>query len=93
MTSATAYHPSTQQLADQQPTGARYELGKASRWPEIQALNRDVVGNDPNYLTPGLQLVLPDDDTRPVENVTQRPGTGTYRPGTGTYRPGGGALR
>ena len=38
---------------------ARYELGKASRWAEIYDLNRDVLGKDFNYLTPGIQLVLP----------------------------------
>ena len=38
---------------------ARYELGKASRWADIYNLNRDVLGKDYNYLTPGMQLVLP----------------------------------
>ena len=39
---------------------ARYELGKASRWVEIYELNRDVLGKDFNYLTPGMKLTLPD---------------------------------
>lgn len=39
---------------------ARYELGKAARWVEIYELNRDVLGKDFNYLTPGTVLVLPD---------------------------------
>jgi len=52
---------------------ARYELGKASRWVEIYQLNRDLVGNDFDYLTPGLQLVLPGDG--PAEKVTRRPGS------------------
>jgi nucleoid-associated protein YgaU len=39
---------------------ARYELGKASRWAEIYELNREVLGKDYNYLTPGMQLMLPD---------------------------------
>jgi nucleoid-associated protein YgaU len=45
---------------------ARYELGKASRWAEIYDLNRDVLGKDYNYLTPGMQLVLPDNEKNDV---------------------------
>jgi nucleoid-associated protein YgaU len=41
---------------------ARYELGKAARWVEIYDLNREVLGKDFNYLTPGMKLVLPDND-------------------------------
>ncbi len=41
---------------------ARYELGKAGRWVEIYDLNRDVLGKDYNYLTPGMKLVLPDNE-------------------------------
>jgi nucleoid-associated protein YgaU len=52
---------------------ARYELGKASRWAEIYDLNRDVLGKDFNYLTPGIQLVLPEGDKRDV--VAQPPGS------------------
>ena len=40
---------------------ARYELGKASRWVEIYELNRDVLGDDCDLITPGTVLVLPDD--------------------------------
>ena len=43
-------------------TIARYELGKASRWAEIYDLNRDLLGKDFNYLTPGMTLMLPDGD-------------------------------
>lgn len=50
---------------------ARYVLGKASRWVEIHQLNRDLIGDDPDYLTPGMQLLLPDED--PASRVTQRP--------------------
>ncbi|MBN1396085.1 MAG: LysM peptidoglycan-binding domain-containing protein [Pirellulales bacterium] len=39
---------------------ARYELGKAARWVEIYELNRDVLGKDFNYITPGTKLYLPD---------------------------------
>jgi nucleoid-associated protein YgaU len=38
---------------------ARYELGKASRWGEIYELNRDVLGEDFDYLPPGLELRMP----------------------------------
>ena len=55
---------------------ARYELGKASRWSEIYELNRDVIGEDYDYLPTGLQLALPSD--APAENVTRRPGSGQY---------------
>jgi len=55
---------------------ARYELGKASRWVEIYELNRDVLGKDFNYLTPGMKLVLPEGD-RP--DVIAQPPSGTYR--------------
>jgi nucleoid-associated protein YgaU len=51
---------------------ARYELGKASRWAEIYDLNRDVLGKDFNYLTPGIQLSLPDGEKPDV--TAQRPG-------------------
>ncbi|MHC4177624.1 MAG: LysM peptidoglycan-binding domain-containing protein [Planctomycetota bacterium] len=50
---------------------ARYELGKASRWVEILRLNGDLIGDDVDYISPGMQLVLPDEE--PSERVTQRP--------------------
>ncbi len=52
---------------------ARYELGKASRWVEIYQLNRDVLGDDHDYLTPGLQLTLPSNARS--DRSTQRPQT------------------
>jgi nucleoid-associated protein YgaU len=39
---------------------ARYELGKASRWGEIYELNKDRLGKQFDYLSPGMQLVLPE---------------------------------
>ncbi|HUT13425.1 MAG TPA: LysM peptidoglycan-binding domain-containing protein [Thermoguttaceae bacterium] len=58
---------------------ARHELGKLSRWPEIHELNRGVLGDDPDYLSPGIELVLPDDNA-PSSTYTARPDTGTiYR--------------
>ncbi|MEX2112151.1 MAG: LysM peptidoglycan-binding domain-containing protein, partial [Pirellulales bacterium] len=41
---------------------ARYELGKASRWGEIYELNRDKLGEDFDFLQPGLELVMPPGD-------------------------------
>jgi nucleoid-associated protein YgaU len=49
---------------------ARHLLGKASRWVEIYQLNRDLVGDDPGYISAGMQLLVPDD--QPSERVTQR---------------------
>ena len=40
---------------------AKYELGKASRWAEIIALNRSLLGNDIHFVRPGMKLRLPDD--------------------------------
>lgn len=58
---------------------ARYELGKASRWSEIHELNRDVLGDDYDLLTPGMKLLLPDDGNSP-ESVTRIPDAGSvYR--------------
>jgi nucleoid-associated protein YgaU len=51
---------------------ARYELGKASRWAEIYDLNRDVLGEDFDYLKPGTQLVLPNDRTG-EDRMTRQP--------------------
>jgi nucleoid-associated protein YgaU len=51
---------------------ARYELGKASRWGEIYELNRDVLGEDFDYLQPGLELKLPSRNTG-GEAVSQEP--------------------
>jgi nucleoid-associated protein YgaU len=56
---------------------ARYELGKASRWAEIYEMNRDLLGNDYNYLKPGTQLTLPANEktdvlTRQPREVYQR---------------------
>jgi hypothetical protein len=52
-------------------------LGKASRWVEIYQLNRDLVGDDPGYISSGMQLVVPEDE--PAARVTQRPRP-LYRP-------------
>jgi nucleoid-associated protein YgaU len=50
---------------------ARYQLGKASRWSEIYKLNRDKLGDDFDYLPPGIELVLPDNRTMDEPLTTQ----------------------
>ena len=50
---------------------ARHELGKPSRWAEIYQLNRDVLGEDFDYLRPGTQLILPA-DAAPAGNPANR---------------------
>ncbi|MGA2033879.1 MAG: LysM domain-containing protein [Thermoguttaceae bacterium] len=59
---------------------ARHELGKASRWAEIYEMNREALGKDFDYLTPGMQLTLPAKDSPrdPGDKTTSRPGAG-YR--------------
>jgi nucleoid-associated protein YgaU len=52
---------------------ARHELGKASRYGQIIQLNREVLGGQYDYLTPGMRLVLPDDSYGPPNQVTSRP--------------------
>jgi len=54
---------------------ARYELGKASRWGEIHAINRQVLGKDYNYLVPGTKLTLPGETS--ADTITSRPGNGS----------------
>jgi nucleoid-associated protein YgaU len=50
---------------------ARYELGKASRWTEIYELNRDVLGEDFDYLRPGLELTMPTKG-QPTDSFTRQ---------------------
>lgn len=57
---------------------ARYELGKASRWVELYDLNRDVLGKDFNYLTPGMKLTLPDGEKND-DVLTRRPKNESWR--------------
>ncbi len=59
---------------------ARRELGKASRWTEIYELNRSQIGNDYNFVPPGLKLVLPD-QRQPADSMTRRPPPGDAVPG------------
>ena len=57
---------------------ARHELGKASRWSEIYDLNREALGKDFDYLTPGMQLILPPKDSSPSADKTTRRTTPAY---------------
>jgi nucleoid-associated protein YgaU len=58
---------------------ARAELGRSSRWAELYELNRDQLGDDFDYLTPGMELLLPadvpgdDSETESESVTTQRP--------------------
>ena len=58
-------------------TIARYELGKASRWAEIYEINRDVLGKDFNYITPGTQLTMPEGEKS--DSLTRQPSSGFRR--------------
>ncbi len=51
---------------------ARNELGKVSRWAEIYQLNRESLGKDFDYLTPGQKLLMPPRDVQPSERMTRR---------------------
>ncbi len=51
---------------------ARHELGKVSRWAEIYQLNREALGKDFDYLTPGMKLAMPPRDGQPPERMTRR---------------------
>lgn len=51
---------------------ARYELGKASRWAEIYELNRDVLGEDFDYLRPGLELTMPGKSQGATDSFTRQ---------------------
>ncbi len=51
---------------------ARHELGRAARWTEIYDLNRDVLGEDFDYLRPGTELVLPRDRRGDPDSVTRK---------------------
>ncbi|MFD9305777.1 LysM peptidoglycan-binding domain-containing protein [Streptomyces sp. NPDC060048] len=38
---------------------ARRELGNEGRWRELYAMNKGVIGSNPDMIQPGMQLVLP----------------------------------
>ncbi len=51
---------------------ARNELGKVSRWAEIYQLNRAALGKDYDYLTPGMRLALPMNESPAGDRTTRR---------------------
>ena len=51
---------------------ARNELGKVSRWAEIYQLNRESLGKDYDYLTPGMKLAMPPRETQSPDRTTRR---------------------
>jgi nucleoid-associated protein YgaU len=53
-------------------TIARLELGKVSRWAEIVQLNREALGKDYDYLTPGMKLVLPPTEGQSADRTARR---------------------
>jgi len=53
---------------------AKYELKSPMRWPEIYELNRQLLGDQVDRLTPGMKLTLPDTQ-EPAGVLTQQPGT------------------
>jgi nucleoid-associated protein YgaU len=60
------------QEGDSLYTIARHELGKISRWSEIYQLNREAIGKDYDYLTPGMRLTLPIVDSQPGDRTARR---------------------
>ncbi|MBP0935248.1 LysM peptidoglycan-binding domain-containing protein [Streptomyces goshikiensis] len=38
---------------------ARRELGNEARWRELYAMNRGVIGSNPDLIRPGMVLTLP----------------------------------
>jgi len=38
---------------------AKQELGDANRWREIYELNKDLIGDNPDLIQPGMELKLP----------------------------------
>ena len=38
---------------------AQREMGNGDRWPELYAANKSAIGNDPDLIHPGLELVIP----------------------------------
>ena len=51
---------------------ARFELGARSKVADLIEMNQDVLGNQINYLTPGMRLVLPETNNGGPK-VTRRP--------------------
>ncbi|MBN1993458.1 MAG: LysM peptidoglycan-binding domain-containing protein [Anaerolineae bacterium] len=50
---------------------AEREYGDGSKWPAIYEENKEIIGNNPNIIHPGQDLVIPPEDT--VANFTLTP--------------------
>jgi murein DD-endopeptidase MepM/ murein hydrolase activator NlpD len=48
-------------------------FGNGNRWPELYALNKDLVGLDPNLILPGQVLKLPGNVDAPAANTSPVP--------------------
>ena len=71
---STSYHTGRTYTVEEGDTLfdiARFELGKASRWAEIYELNRDVLGEDCDFLAPGMKLALPEEASQ--DPITRNP--------------------
>ncbi len=76
----------TVQPGDSLSAIAQKTLGDANRWPEIFALNRGVIGANPNVIHPGQVLRLPVDGSAPAPSPA--PSGNSSEP----WSPGAGAL-
>lgn len=61
-------HTYTVQSGDTLSGIAADQLGDADRWPEVFALNRDII-DDPNKIRPGQVLTLPGAPTGPPPRI------------------------
>lgn len=58
-TTETAMKTYTVESGDNLSAIAKQELGDANRWHEIYELNKDLIGNNPDLIQPGMELKLP----------------------------------
>jgi len=60
---------------------ARFELDDVSRYMEVYERNRDTIGDDFNYVVPGMKLILPARRLRgDIQNMPDTPQTITTEP-------------
>jgi len=55
----TATRTYTVESGDNLSAIAKQELGDANRWREIYELNKDLIGDNPDLIQPGMELKLP----------------------------------
>lgn len=71
---STSYHSGRTYTVEEGDTLfdiARFELGKASRWAEIYELNLEMLGEDCDFLAPGMKLALPEEASQ--DPITRNP--------------------